>query len=50
MLELMRYLRSNQFKTYIVSGCGIEFMRPWTEKMYIRRSRSSARPASRNSS
>jgi hypothetical protein len=34
MLELMRYLRSNQFKTYIVSGGGIEFMRPWTEKMY----------------
>jgi hypothetical protein len=34
MLELMRYPRSNQFKTYIVSGGGIEFMRPWTEKMY----------------
>ena len=34
MLELMRYPRSNQFKTYIVSGGGIELMRPWTEKMY----------------
>jgi len=34
MLELMSYLRSNEFKTYIVSGGGIEFMRPWTEKIY----------------
>jgi haloacid dehalogenase-like hydrolase len=34
MLELMRYLRGNGFKTYIVSGGGIEFMRPWTEKVY----------------
>ncbi|MFZ3357535.1 MAG: HAD family hydrolase [Xanthobacteraceae bacterium] len=34
MLELMRYLRGNGFKTYIVSGGGIEFMRPWTEKIY----------------
>jgi hypothetical protein len=34
MLELLAYLRSNGFKTYIVSGGGIEFMRPWTEKVY----------------
>jgi phosphoserine phosphatase len=34
MLELLTYLRENDFKTYIVSGGGIEFMRPWTEKVY----------------
>ena len=34
MLELLDYLRDNGFKTYIVSGGGIEFMRPWTEKVY----------------
>jgi phosphoserine phosphatase len=34
MLELLAYLRANQFKTYIVSGGGIEFMRPWAEKVY----------------
>jgi phosphoserine phosphatase len=34
MLELLAYLRSNGFKTYIVSGGGIEFMRPWTETVY----------------
>jgi hypothetical protein len=34
MLELLKYLRANGFKTYIVSGGGIEFMRPWTEKVY----------------
>jgi haloacid dehalogenase-like hydrolase len=34
MLELLEYLRTNGFKTYIVSGGGIEFMRPWTEKVY----------------
>lgn len=34
MLELLAYLRANGFKTYIVSGGGIEFMRPWTEKVY----------------
>ena len=34
MVELLRYLRANGFKTYIVSGGGIEFMRPWTEKAY----------------
>ena len=34
MLELLVYLRSNGFKTFIVSGGGIEFMRPWTEQVY----------------
>ncbi len=34
MLELLAYLRSNGFKTFIVSGGGIEFMRPWVEKVY----------------
>ena len=34
MLELVAYLRANGFKTFIVSGGGIEFMRPWTEKVY----------------
>ena len=34
MLELLAYLRSNGFKTFIVSGGGIEFMRPWAEKVY----------------
>ena len=34
MLELLTYLRANGFKTYIVSGGGIEFMRPWSEKVY----------------
>jgi hypothetical protein len=34
MLELLDYLRANDFKTYIVSGGGIEFMRPWTEEVY----------------
>ena len=34
MLELTAYLRTNGFKTFIVSGGGIEFMRPWTEKVY----------------
>lgn len=34
MLELLTYLRGHGFKTYIVSGGGIEFMRPWTEKTY----------------
>ncbi|MGB5850156.1 MAG: HAD family hydrolase, partial [Ignavibacteriaceae bacterium] len=34
MLELIDYLRVNEFKTYIVSGGGIEFMRPWTEEVY----------------
>ena len=34
MIELLRYLRANGFKTYIVSGGDIEFMRPWVEKAY----------------
>lgn len=34
MLELLAYLRANDFKTYIVSGGGIEFMRPWAERTY----------------
>lgn len=34
MLELLAYLRANGFKTYIVSGGGIEFMRPWAEETY----------------
>jgi haloacid dehalogenase-like hydrolase len=34
MLELLAYLRANGFKTYIVSGGTVEFMRPWTERVY----------------
>jgi hypothetical protein len=34
MLELLAYLRANGFKTFIVSGGGIEFMRPWVEQVY----------------
>jgi phosphoglycolate phosphatase-like HAD superfamily hydrolase len=34
MLELLAFLRTNQFRTYIVSGGGIEFMRPWTDRIY----------------
>jgi hypothetical protein len=34
MLELLSYLRDNGFKTFIVSGGGVEFMRPWTGKIY----------------
>ncbi len=34
MLELLAYLRANGFKTFIVSGGGVEFMRPWTEAVY----------------
>lgn len=34
MLELLKYLRSNGFKTYIVSGGGVEFMRPWVRSVY----------------
>jgi len=34
MLEVLALLRANGFKTYIVSGGGIEFMRPWTERVY----------------
>ncbi len=34
MIELLAYLRANGFKTFIVSGGGVEFMRPWTEQVY----------------
>lgn len=34
MLELLDYLRENRFKIFIVSGGGIDFMRPWTEEVY----------------
>jgi phosphoglycolate phosphatase-like HAD superfamily hydrolase len=34
MLELLAYLRANGFMTFIVSGGGVEFMRPMTEKVY----------------
>jgi phosphoserine phosphatase len=34
MLELLAFLRANGFKTYIVSGGTVEFMRVWTERVY----------------
>lgn len=34
MRELLDYLRAHEFKTFIVSGGGIEFMRPWAEAVY----------------
>lgn len=34
MLELLAFLRANGFETFIVSGGGIEFMRPWSERVY----------------
>jgi phosphoserine phosphatase len=34
MLELLAYLRASGFKTFMVSGGGIEFMRPWSERVY----------------
>ena len=34
MLELLAHLEARGYKTYIVSGGGIEFMRPWTEMVY----------------
>jgi len=34
MLELLAYLRANGFKIFIVSGGGVEFMRPWAERVY----------------
>ena len=34
MLELLDYLRANDFKTFIVSGGGVEFMRSWVEEAY----------------
>lgn len=34
MLELLQYLRDHQFKVYIVSGGGVEFMRVWSNEVY----------------
>jgi phosphoglycolate phosphatase-like HAD superfamily hydrolase len=34
MLDVMTYLRAQGFKTFIVSGGGVEFMRPWVERVY----------------
>ncbi len=34
MLELLSYLRGNGFQTFIVSGGGLEFMRPWVQRVY----------------
>jgi len=34
MLEVLDYLRANGFKTFIVSGGGIDFIRPWSEEVY----------------
>mgnify|MGYP001318633327 CR=1 FL=1 len=34
MVELLSYLRANGFKTFIVSGGGVEFMRAWAEQAY----------------
>jgi phosphoserine phosphatase len=34
MLEVLAYLRANGFKTFIVSGGGVEFIRPWAERVY----------------
>jgi len=34
MQELLRYLRANGFKTFIVSGGGVDFMRVWVERVY----------------
>jgi phosphoglycolate phosphatase-like HAD superfamily hydrolase len=34
MLEVLAYLRANHFKTFIVSGGGVEFMRTFAEKAY----------------
>jgi phosphoglycolate phosphatase-like HAD superfamily hydrolase len=34
MLELLEYLRANDFEIYIVTGGGMEFVRPWAERVY----------------
>jgi hypothetical protein len=34
MQEVLRYLRANGFKTFIVSGGGADFMRAWSERVY----------------
>jgi phosphoserine phosphatase len=34
MLEVLEYFKSNGFRNYIVSGGGIEFIRPWSKAIY----------------
>jgi hypothetical protein len=34
MLEVLRYLRASGYKTFVVSGGGVEFIRPWAERVY----------------
>ena len=34
MLEVLSYFKKHGFKNYIVSGGGVEFMRPWSERIY----------------
>lgn len=34
MIELLAHLRTNAFKTFVVSGGGVEFMRPWSDRIY----------------
>jgi hypothetical protein len=34
MLELLNYLRARGYKIFIVSGGGVDFMRPWVEQSY----------------
>ena len=34
MLELLAYLRANGFKTFVVSGGGVDFIRPWAGDVY----------------
>jgi len=34
LLELLAHLRASHFETFIVSGGGVEFMRPWVERVY----------------
>ena len=34
MIELIQYLHANEFRVFIVSGGGIDFMRPWAERVY----------------
>jgi hypothetical protein len=34
MIELLKYLRAHGFETWIVSGGGIEFLRPWAPRLY----------------
>jgi len=34
MRELLDHLRAHQFKTFIVSGGGVDFLRPWAQEVY----------------